>query len=149
MFMTIQSKIPTEIFKENFDKIFSKPKKEGSMNVYLAGPMRGYKDFNFPAFFEAANKLREDGHTVFNPAERDTKEYGSERLKTETGNEEEVAKNLGKEGLSLARECFLADTTFICSQADAIYLLSGWQKSRGAIAERALGEAIGLKIVEL
>lgn len=146
----IQSKIPSQEFKENFDKIFSKPKKEGAMNIYLAGPMRGYKDFNFPAFFEAANKLREDGHTVFNPAERDTKEWGSQRLKSNTGDENEVASNLGFHGaIALARNCFLADTHYICTTADAIYLLPGWEKSKGAIAERALGIALGLKIVEL
>lgn len=119
------------------------------MNIYLAGPMRGYKDFNFPAFFEAADRLRQDGHFVFNPAERDTKEWGAEALKTETGSEAEVSKRLGFEGLSLARQCFLADTEFICTKADAIYLLPGWEQSKGATAERALGIAIGLQIVEL
>lgn len=119
------------------------------MKIYLAGPMRGYKDFNFPAFFSAADKLKSLGHTVFNPAERDTKAHGSEVLKTETGSETEVAANLGMNKLQLARECFLADTTFICAEADAIYLLPGWQKSKGAIAERALAEAIGLEIREL
>jgi hypothetical protein len=119
------------------------------MKIYLAGPMRGYKDFNFPAFFAAAEKLRADGHTVFNPAERDTKEWGSERLASATGSEEEVSKNLGMEGLTLARHCFLEDTRWICTQADAIAVLPGWKTSRGAIAERALGVAIGLEIIEL
>lgn len=119
------------------------------MNIYLAGPMRGIKDFNFPTFFRAAAKLREQGHFVFNPAERDTNEWGAERLKSETGSEAEVAAKLGFEGLSLARQCFLADTHFICSKADAIYLLPGWESSRGATAERALGVAIGLEVVEL
>ena len=39
--------------------------------VYVAGPMRGIPEFNFPAFFAAADKLRGDGFAVFNPAERD------------------------------------------------------------------------------
>lgn len=119
------------------------------MHVYLAGPMRGYKDFNFPAFFEAAEKLRKEGHSVFNPAERDTKEWGSERLKSATGSETEVAANLGKTSLEMARECFLADTNYICTTADAIYLLPGWEKSKGANAEKALCEAIGLKVAFL
>lgn len=120
------------------------------MNIYLAGPMRGYKDFNFPAFFEAAAKLEAEGHEVFNPAARDTKEWGSEKLKSETGSEKEVADRLGfKDSLTLIRRCLLADTRYICTRADAIYVLPGWEKSKGAQAERALGIAIGLQIVEL
>lgn len=112
--------------------------------------MRGIKDFNFPTFFKAAKELREQGHMVFNPAERDTNAHGAEPLKSETGSELEVAQKLGyKTGMQLARECFLADTAFICTSADAIYVLPGWQTSRGAIAERALGIALGLEIVEL
>jgi Domain of unknown function (DUF4406) len=116
------------------------------LKLYLAGPMRGYPDFNFPLFFKTASTLEGLGHTVFNPASRDVSKYGSEKLKTATGSEEEVSKNLGLNGLQLARDCFLADTAFICTHADGIYLLPGWEKSKGAVAERALCEAIGLKI---
>ncbi len=119
------------------------------MKIYLAGPMRGYKDFNFPLFFSTAAALRMQGHAVFNPAERDTKAHGAEKLKSATGSETEVAENLGYTRLQLARECFAADTKFICEEADAIYLLPGWEKSKGAIAERALAEAIGLEIREI
>jgi hypothetical protein len=119
------------------------------MNIYLAGPMRGHKDFNFPAFFAAAEKLRSQGHFVFNPAERDVSEWGADRLKTDTGSEEEVANRLGMAGLDLARRCFLVDTQFICTQADAIAILPGWETSRGAKAEHALAVAIGLQVIEL
>src|SRR5436853_6975099 len=40
-------------------------------SVYLAGPMRNYKLFNFPAFDAYTEKLREDGFIVFSPAELD------------------------------------------------------------------------------
>lgn len=144
----IRSKVPTEDYKKNYDIIFSR--KEKSLGkVYLAGPMRGIKDFNFPAFFAAADELRANGYEVFNPAERDTKEWGADNLKTATGSETEVSERLGKNGLSLARECFLADTEFICKHADAIALLPGWENSKGAKAEKALCEAIGLGVIIL
>ena len=37
--------------------------------IYISGPMTGRKDFNFPAFDEAAAELREKGYDVVNPAE--------------------------------------------------------------------------------
>lgn len=111
--------------------------------------MRGVKDFNFPAFFRYAKGLRSEGHTVFNPAERDVEKFGAKRLKTKTGSEEEVSKKLGFDGLQLARNCFLADTAYICKKADAVAMMPGWKKSKGAVAERALARAIGLKVIYL
>lgn len=120
------------------------------MRIYLGGPMRGYKDFNFPAFFRYAKELREAGHEVFNPAERDVKKFGARKLKTKTGSEVEVGRRLGyTDPLALARSCFLTDTTYICKYADAVALMPGWKKSKGAVAERALGRAIGLKVIYL
>lgn len=37
--------------------------------IYLAGPMSGLPDLNYPAFHAAAAKLRAMGHVVLNPAE--------------------------------------------------------------------------------
>jgi hypothetical protein len=117
------------------------------MNVYLAGPMRGYPNFNFPAFHQAAAMLRAGHYTVFNPAERDELEFGD--VNSTTGDEHEFASKVGLTRLELARNCFLADTSWICLHADAIALLPGWEKSKGAVAEKALAEAIGLEVIIL
>jgi len=36
--------------------------------IYIAGPMRGYKNLNLKAFFDAEKKLKKDGWVVINPA---------------------------------------------------------------------------------
>jgi hypothetical protein len=114
------------------------------MNVYLAGPMRGYPNFNFPAFHQAAAMLRAGHYTVFNPAERDEAIHGTKVSHSPTGNLDDIKAT----GFSL-REALEADTAWICSTADAIALLPGWEKSKGAVAEKALAEAIGLEVIIL
>ena len=100
------------------------------MRCYLAGPMRGIPNFNFPAFFEAEEFLVSLGHTVFNPARRDEEQYGKEVSNSPDGNLEDVASA----GFSL-REALAADTRYICLEADAIALLPDWECSKGATAE--------------
>ena len=114
------------------------------MNIYLAGPMRGYPNFNFPAFYIAATKLREEGHTVFNPAEKDEKEYGKDAMLSPTGN----LKTIERRGFSI-RKALGMDTAYICATADCVALLPGWNESKGACAEKALAEALGLEVIFL
>jgi hypothetical protein len=42
------------------------------MRIFIAGPMRGLHEFDFPAFHRTAAKLRAEGHEVFNPDRRAT-----------------------------------------------------------------------------
>jgi hypothetical protein len=116
------------------------------MKVYLAGPMRGLPEFNFPAFYKAADELRKEGHFVFNPAERDNEKHGTDISKGNTTGDETVAAV--QHGFNL-REALAADLAFICSEADAIALLPGWESSKGANAERATAVALGLEIMYL
>lgn len=114
--------------------------------IYLAGPMRGIKEFNFPAFLSAAARLRQQGFAVFNPAERDCERHGKDISKgNETGDIEHAAK---EHGFNL-RIALHEDTSFICLEADAIALLPGWENSKGAIAERATAIALGLPVMRL
>src|ERR1700692_3189697 len=111
------------------------------MKLYLAGPLRGYKDFNFPAFRKAAMQLRAMGHEVFAPHEKDEEEYGQEVGKSETGDLSLASKTTG---FDLRKALFL-DLEFICKQADGVALLQGWEASSGAAAESATARALGLK----
>jgi Domain of unknown function (DUF4406) len=112
------------------------------MKVYLAGPMRGIPHFNFPAFHRAAKKLRKQGYVVFSPAERDIERLGKDLSKQNKTGDEKLAE---KQGFSL-RDALGDDMAWICHHAEAIALLPGWKKSKGATAERALADALGLEI---
>ena len=114
------------------------------MRIYLAGPMRGYPHFNFPAFDHATFFLRAEGHEVFSPAERDRKQYP--QIEWNTNSSIAVAEEA--DGFSL-REALAADISWICLHAEAIALLPGWEKSAGARAEWATGVALGLKFFYL
>ncbi len=114
------------------------------MKIYLAGPMRGVKDFNYPAFHAAAEKLRADGHFVFSPAEHDQKVYGKD-ISNPAGDPRIAAEQHGFD----IRSALADDCDFICRHADALYLLPGWERSRGAKAERAIAKALSLHIVYL
>jgi hypothetical protein len=116
------------------------------MKIYLAGPMRGIQEFNFPAFYAAAAKLRAEGHEVFSPAERDNEKHGTDISKGNATGDEGLAAL--QHGFNL-REALGADLAWICAHAQAVALLPGWQTSKGATAERAAGVALGLEIIEL
>lgn len=114
------------------------------MKIYLAGPMRGIANFNFPAFDYAAGVLRMKGFMVFSPAERDRVAYGEDIQNNPTGDESKVTNPA-----CTINDCMAADCEFLCREADAIALLPGWEKSSGANAELALAKALGLTVITL
>jgi hypothetical protein len=104
--------------------------------LYLAGPMTSIESYNFPAFDAAAKQLRAAGHTVFNPAENDRENgFNATGLK---GHE------AAEHGFDL-RETLKQDLSWICDHAEGLALLPGWEKSKGARAEVALAEALGIE----
>lgn len=113
---------------------------------YVAGPMRGIPEFNFPAFNAAAAKLRAEGWTVFNPAEKDNERHGTDISKGNMTGDESIAT--AQHGFNL-REALAIDLDFICREADAIALLPSWERSKGANAEKATADALGLEIIRL
>lgn len=103
--------------------------------IYIAGPMTGYPEFNFPAFYAAEQRLRERGWIVFNPAnKKDEAALDKEAFKTGDA-KEAVAKGFD------FRKAFLWDVSKVI-EGDAIYMLNGWAGSAGAKAEHAVAEAM-------
>lgn len=94
------------------------------MKVYLAGPMTGVPLFNHPAFHAAAKKLREQGHEVINPAELD----------------EEI-------GTDEPWDVYLRRDLAMLVTCDAIALLPGWEKFRGARLEKHVACELGLRVL--
>lgn len=116
------------------------------MKIYVAGPMRSIPFFNFPAFNAAADRLRAEGHEVFNPAERDNERHGTD---ISAGNVAGCEDAAGVEHGFDLRVALGEDLAWICAHAEAIALLPGWEKSNGANAEVATARALGLKVFEL
>ena len=109
--------------------------------VYIAGPMRGYPNFNFPAFFAAADYFKNVcGWQVFNPAQDDWDTYGVDVSKgNDTGCELQAEE---EHGVTI-RDCMQRDCEWICKHATHMYMLRGWENSSGALAEHALAKALG------
>lgn len=100
------------------------------MKLYLSGPMRGRRLHNFPLFFRAALELRERGHQVVNPAERDM----AAGFDPSNG-------DLAAQGIDV-RQLFAHDFEDVLG-CDAVVLLPEWDRSQGARAERVVAHFAG------
>lgn len=103
------------------------------LKLYLAGPMRGQVDLNFPEFMKAEKLLRKMGHDVWNPARVDV-ERDKFNPKTDTPRP--------------IKEYMARDLAALC-KCDGIALLPGWEKSRGAMLEAMVANALGLSLLEI
>lgn len=112
--------------------------------TYIAGPMRGIPEFNFPAFFEAEAWARTwfDGWPILNPARRDV-DVGFDPTGL-LGSDAELAEL----GFDLA-EAMRHDIGFIAQEARRIVMLPGWSRSSGATLERQVAEACGCAVLYL
>jgi len=100
------------------------------MKIYIAGPMRGHDQWNFPAFDRAVTIIEGSGHEAISPADLDR----------ENGFDETVVKEFSDLEYHLAMR---RDYRAIL-RSDAIAFLPGWEDSRGALLERGFGIRLGL-----
>lgn len=114
------------------------------MKFYVAGPMSGIKSFNYPLFDRVSAALKEAGHETFNPAEMDDAKTRAEAMASKDGILVGGACNGDTWGDFLARDLkLIAD-----SEINAICLLPGWEKSRGARTEAFVCLTLGYPTYE-
>lgn len=102
------------------------------MKIYIAGPMSGVQDWNFPAFFEAERQLLELGYEVINPAHNDGSTY-----------EEALASaNTGKHSWDWYMR---RDLTNLIT-CDAVCLLPDWKNSKGASLEVTVARSLDMPL---
>lgn len=91
------------------------------MKLYLAGPMTGYPELNFPLFHAEAARLRSAGFDIVNPAEI---------------NADPTAGWL---------TCMRDDIAQLV-RCDGVALLPGWFKSEGAFLEHYIARSLKLPV---
>lgn len=94
------------------------------MKIYIAGPMSGLPEYNYPAFNAVAEALRNQGHEVENPAE----------------NPEPPCKSW---------EGYMRMAVAQLVRCEAVALLPGWETSKGASVEHRLAHDLGLKVLPI
>ena len=97
---------------------------EGSVKIYIAGPMTGLPESNFPAFALAAEQLTAAGFTVLNPAD-----HGTDTSKP--------WHHYIRLGLRMLLD------------ADAVATLPGWEVSRGATLEVHTAHALAMPVMPI
>ena len=87
--------------------------------VYISGPMTGYENNNYPAFFAAEEQLKQAGYDVINPA-----------------------RNTPPDPATATWESFMRMAIKQVCDADFVARLDGWEFSKGANIEIDLAHKI-------
>ena len=89
--------------------------------LYIAGPMSGLPEFNYPAFNAAADELRAVGYDVLNPVD---------------------AEKHNTTGQPQAWDWYMRHALRMVLDADGLALLPGWRNSRGARLEVRVADSL-------
>lgn len=92
--------------------------------MYLAGPMTGFPDFNYPKFHELADKIREHGFIVRNPAES----FNGDQAQS--------------------RATYAVHDAELVATCDAVAVMDGWENSAGSRFETHEAALIGIPVID-
>lgn len=101
-----------------------------SVKIYIAGPMTGIPNFNYPAFIEASKILRCHGFDVLSPTEHTADEP------PESYTAEHPYPYYLRRSLQMMLGC------------DVIVMLPQWFMSRGAVLENHIAKELDMPVVE-
>lgn len=107
-----------------------------SEKIYIAGPMSGIEDHNKPEFLAAEEYLvalfQGEQPEIFNPINHEASLM--------------VQKGLVRDTQEAYRMCMAIDCDWICKHCTLMYMLKGWEHSKGAMAEWTLAKCLGIRI---
>jgi hypothetical protein len=107
------------------------------MRCYIAGPMSGLAEFNFPAFDTARDDLIARGYAVISPADLDR--AGGFNETGCTGHEPLTATQ---------KHRFARNDLGALLDVDEVWVLPGWERSTGARHEVTVAGWLGLEVRE-
>lgn len=93
--------------------------------IYVAGPITGLPEFNYPAFRSAGGQLERRGFAVLNPVD---------------------AEKHNDTGRPQQWDWYMRHALRMVLEADALALLPGWEKSAGATLEFYVATALKLDV---
>lgn len=105
--------------------------------LYLAGPMSGIPQLNFPLFNAEAARLRALGYDIVNPAEIN-------------GGADEIVACAAMTAEQYQKHwcaCMKRDVAALV-KCDGIAMLEGWWNSKGATLERNLALSLGMSVFQ-
>lgn len=112
------------------------------MREYHAGPMTGYRNYNWQAFEDLAHFRRKKGFEVVTPVEIDVE---SGAVKVTYNSQGKVASVETTPDFDY-EEVLKRDLEAVAT-CDRIVLLHGWQRSSGAKRELAHALSLGLEVL--
>lgn len=108
--------------------------------IYIAGPMRGIKRYNFPAFDDAAERLYAEGWDPVNPADLDlAMGYDPD--------DEPDDHDWSKLPEALSMSKIIQKDIDALLRCDAIYMLRNWENSKGAKAELSVAKWLDIEVL--
>lgn len=96
------------------------------MKIYIAGPMTGIDNHNYPAFVTAAGQLIIAGHEPLNPVDSEWENPTP--------------------GAPQPWEWYMRRAVRMLSEADGVALLPGWENGRGARLEAHIAAELGMHL---